>query len=147
MAGVVIGTDVDGVAGRFDDCGEDDDRTRRARLGPVASHRRHPACQCSGSARVYVCGITPYETTHVGHAATFVWADVAARVLRLVGATVEVCRNVTDVDDHLLIQAKRDGVPWRSLAMQETYRFERDMAQLGVSDRPMSPAAGTMSTR
>ena len=55
-----------------------------------------------GRARVYVCGITPYETTHVGHAATFVWADVAARVLRLAGATVEVCRNVTDVDDHIL---------------------------------------------
>ena len=55
-----------------------------------------------GRARMYVCGITPYETTHVGHAATFVWADVAARVLRLAGATVEVCRNVTDVDDHML---------------------------------------------
>ena len=85
-----------------------------------------------GSARVYVCGITPYETTHVGHATTFVWADVAARVLRLAGANVEVCRNVTDVDDHVVIQAKREGVPWRSLAIQETYRFERDMAQLGV---------------
>jgi cysteinyl-tRNA synthetase len=85
-----------------------------------------------GKARVYVCGITPYETTHVGHAATFVWADVAARVLRLAGATVEVCRNVTDIDDHLLVQARRDGVPWRSLATQETYRFERDMAALGV---------------
>jgi cysteinyl-tRNA synthetase len=85
-----------------------------------------------GTARVYVCGITPYETTHVGHAATFVWADVAARVLRLAGATVEVCRNVTDVDDHLLAQARRDGVSWRTLAIQETYRFERDMAALGV---------------
>ena len=81
---------------------------------------------------MYVCGITPYETTHVGHAATFVWADVAARVLRLAGAAVEVCRNVTDIDDHLLVQAERDGVNWRSLATQETYRFERDMAQLGV---------------
>ena len=85
-----------------------------------------------GKARVYVCGITPYETTHVGHAATFVWADVAARVLRLAGATVEVCRNVTDIDDHLLLQARREGVTWRSLATQETYRFERDMAALGV---------------
>ena len=85
-----------------------------------------------GRARMYVCGITPYETTHVGHAATFVWADVAARVLRLTGAAVEVCRNVTDVDDHLLTQAHRDRVPWRSLATQETYRFERDMAALGV---------------
>jgi cysteinyl-tRNA synthetase len=85
-----------------------------------------------GRARMYVCGITPYETTHVGHAATFVWADIAARVLRLAGAAVEVCRNVTDVDDHLLVQAQRDGVAWRSLATQETYRFEGDMAALGV---------------
>jgi hypothetical protein len=85
-----------------------------------------------GRARVYVCGITPYDTTHVGHAATFVWADVAARVLRLTGAEVDVCRNVTDVDDHLLVRAQAEGVPWRSLAIQETYRFERDMAELGV---------------
>ena len=85
-----------------------------------------------GRACLYVCGITPYETTHVGHASTFVWADVAARVLRLTGASVEVCRNVTDVDDHLLVQARREGVEWKSLATQETYRFERDMAALGV---------------
>src|SRR5256714_15258352 len=85
-----------------------------------------------GRARVYVCGITPYDTTHVGHAATFVWADVAARVMRLGGSNVEVCRNITDVDDRLLVQARADGVPWQSLATQETYRFERDMAELGV---------------
>src|SRR5215831_8639109 len=77
-----------------------------------------------GRARLYVCGITPYETTHVGHAATFVWADVAARVLRLAGSAVDVCRNVTDIDDHLLVQATRVGKSWRSLATQETYRFE-----------------------
>lgn len=104
-----------------------------AALGPAPALRvadvRVPIL---GRACVYVCGITPYETTHVGHAATFVWADVLARVLRLTGATVEVCRNVTDIDDHLLIQARRDGVEWRSLATQETYRFERDMAALGV---------------
>jgi cysteinyl-tRNA synthetase len=92
-----------------------------------------------GTARVYVCGITPYETTHVGHAATFVWADVAARVLRLTGATVEVCRNITDVDDHLLGQARREGVPWRSLAIQETYKFKRDMAALGVVQPTFEP--------
>ena len=90
-----------------------------------------------GRARIYVCGITPYDTTHVGHAATFVWADVAARILRLTGVEVDVCRNVTDVDDHLLVRAQAEGVPWRSLAIQETYRFERDMAELGVI-RPTS---------
>src|SRR5271165_6279764 len=59
-----------------------------------------------GRARFYACGITPYDTTHLGHAATFVWVDVAARVLRLAGAQVEVCRNITAVDDHLLVEAK-----------------------------------------
>jgi cysteinyl-tRNA synthetase len=107
--------------------------TEHAALGPAPALRlgadRVPVL---GRARMYVCGITPYETTHVGHGATFVWADVAARVLRLAGCTVDVCRNVTDVDDHLLQQAQRTGVPWRSLATQETYRFERDMAALGV---------------
>lgn len=107
--------------------------TAHAGLGPAPALRiGDVAVPVLGRARMYVCGITPYETTHVGHAATFVWADVAARVLRLAGAAVEVCRNVTDVDDHLLTQAKRDGVAWRSLATQETYRFERDMARLGV---------------
>ena len=107
--------------------------TAHAALGPASSLRIGDArLPVLGHARMYVCGITPYETTHVGHAATFVWADVAARVLRLAGAAVEVCRNVTDIDDHLLMRANRDGVDWRSLATQETYRFERDMAQLGV---------------
>ncbi|HUY67504.1 MAG TPA: class I tRNA ligase family protein [Acidimicrobiales bacterium] len=85
-----------------------------------------------GSARVYVCGITPYDTTHLGHAATFVWTDVAARVLHLTGAHVDVCRNVTDVDDHLLAESRSRGVPWRSLATQQTYRFERDASDLGI---------------
>ena len=85
-----------------------------------------------GSARVYVCGITPYDTTHLGHAATFVWTDLAARVLHLTGAHVDVCRNVTDVDDHLLAEARSRGVPWRSLATQQTYRFERDASDLGI---------------
>jgi cysteinyl-tRNA synthetase len=88
---------------------------------------------------VYVCGITPYDTTHLGHAATFVWADVAARVLRSAGVQVEVCRNVTDIDDHLLAEAKAEGVPWRSLAAQQTYRFERDMAELGVPKPTYEP--------
>src|SRR5436190_8231776 len=107
--------------------------TAHAGLGPAPAIRigavRVPVL---GRAWMYVCGITPYETTHVGHAATFVWADVAARILRLAGATVETCRNVTDIDDNLLIQAQRDGTSWRSLATREMYRFEADMAALGV---------------
>lgn len=54
-----------------------------------------------GPARLYVCGVTPYDVTHLGHAATFVWVDALARVLRAAGTEVELTRNVTDVDDVL----------------------------------------------
>ena len=63
-----------------------------------------------GRARVYACGITPYDVTHVGHAAAFVWVDTLARVLREGGAEVIICRNVTDVDDVLLAAADRAGL-------------------------------------
>ena len=92
-----------------------------------------------GSARVYVCGITPYDTTHVGHAATFIWTDLAAQVIRLTGTHVDMCRNITDVDDHLLAEARSGGVPWRSLATQQTYRFERDMSDLGMARPAFEP--------
>jgi cysteinyl-tRNA synthetase len=89
-----------------------------------------------GRARVYVCGITPYDTTHLGHAATFVWGDLAARVLRQAGVDVEVCRNVTDVDDVLDAAAARAGSRFDSFAAVQQFRFDRDMAALGVR-RPM----------
>jgi cysteinyl-tRNA synthetase len=92
-----------------------------------------------GRARMYVCGITPYDTTHLGHAATFVWADLAARVLGMTGVDVEVCRNITDVDEELLARAAEQHVAWRGLAAQQTYRFERDMAELKVAKPTYEP--------
>lgn len=92
-----------------------------------------------GTARVYICGITPYDTTHLGHAATFVWTDLAARVLHLTGAQVEICRNVTDVDDHLLAEARERHVDWRALASQQTYRFERDASDLSIARPAFEP--------
>lgn len=94
-----------------------------------------------GRARMYVCGITPYDTTHLGHARTFVWADVAARVLRLTGARVEVCRNVTDVDDVLTSAARRAGSPYDSFAAVQQFYFERDMTALGVQPVAHEPRA------
>ncbi|MEO7441981.1 MAG: class I tRNA ligase family protein [Acidimicrobiales bacterium] len=110
------------------------------RLPPVLtlSGRRLPVV---GRARVYVCGITPYDTTHLGHAATFVWADLAARVLRMAGVEVAVCRNLTDLDDDLLAQARQRGTAWRSLATQQVYRFERDMADLRLAKPTFEPLA------
>jgi cysteinyl-tRNA synthetase len=94
-----------------------------------------------GRARAYVCGITPYDTTHLGHAATFVWADVAGRVLRRLGIEVEMCRNITDVDDVLDAAAERAGRRFDSFAAVGQFRFDRDMAALGVRPPTHQPRA------
>ncbi len=67
-------------------------------------------------ARLYVCGITPYDATHLGHAATYVTFDLVGRALRDGGHEVRYVQNVTDVDDPLLERAARDGRDWRELA-------------------------------
>jgi L-cysteine:1D-myo-inositol 2-amino-2-deoxy-alpha-D-glucopyranoside ligase len=84
------------------------------------------------TARLYVCGITPYDATHLGHANTYVAFDVLQRVWRDGGHDVAYVQNVTDVDDPLLERAERDGEDWRELAERETERFRRDMAALRV---------------
>src|SRR4051812_2508459 len=92
-----------------------------------------------GRARVYACGITPYDTTHLGHAATFIWVDTAVRVLRALGVEVEVCRNVTDVDDDILAAAQRANTPYDQLAVLQQFRFDRDMTALGVRSPDHEP--------
>jgi L-cysteine:1D-myo-inositol 2-amino-2-deoxy-alpha-D-glucopyranoside ligase len=94
-----------------------------------------------GRARMYVCGITPYDVTHLGHAAAFAWADTLARVLRAGGADVMMCRNVTDVDDVLLAAADRAGEPYDQFAAIQQFYFDRDMAALGVGQPAMQPRA------
>jgi cysteinyl-tRNA synthetase len=94
-----------------------------------------------GRARVYACGITPYDVTHLGHAATFVWIDTLARVLHADGTEVTVCRNVTDVDDVLLAAAGRAGAPYDRFAAIQQYYFDRDMAALGVAHPVIQPRA------
>jgi len=86
-----------------------------------------------GAARVYVCGITPYDVTHLGHAATFVWADVLTTVLGSSGAEVHTCRNVTDVDDVLLDAARARGRHYDELAVVQEAVFERSMQALRVA--------------
>ncbi len=96
-----------------------------------------------GRARVYVCGVTPYDVTHLGHASTFVWVDVAERLLRRLGVTVEVCRNVTDVDDVLFEAADRAGAAYDRFATVQQFHFERDMDALGVRRPTHEPRAHT----
>ncbi len=92
-------------------------------------------------ARVYACGITPYDVTHVGHAATFVWIDTLGRVLRLLGVQPEVCRNVTDVDDVLDVAAGRAGAAYDEFAAIQQFGFDRDMEAMGVRSPEHEPRA------
>ena len=96
-----------------------------------------------GRARIYVCGVTPYDVTHLGHAATFVWVDVADRLLRRLGVQVEVCRNVTDVDDVLFEAAARAGAQYDRFAAVQQFHFERDMDALNVRRPAHEPRAHT----
>ena len=84
------------------------------------------------TATMYVCGITPYDATHVGHAATYVAFDLINRVWRDGGHTVRYAQNVTDVDDPLLERAWARGEDWRALAERETELFRHDMTALQV---------------
>ncbi|HEY8729261.1 MAG TPA: cysteine--1-D-myo-inosityl 2-amino-2-deoxy-alpha-D-glucopyranoside ligase [Acidothermaceae bacterium] len=83
-------------------------------------------------ASMYVCGITPYDATHLGHAATYVGFDLLNRAWRDAGLTVSYVQNVTDVDDPLLDRARETGETWQALAAREIALFQGDMAALRV---------------
>ncbi|MFT3900180.1 MAG: cysteine--1-D-myo-inosityl 2-amino-2-deoxy-alpha-D-glucopyranoside ligase [Gordonia sp. (in: high G+C Gram-positive bacteria)] len=84
------------------------------------------------TATMYVCGITPYDATHLGHASTYVTFDLINRQLRDAGHDVAYVQNVTDVDDPLFERAERDGVDWRDLGDREIQLFRDDMTGLRV---------------
>ena len=81
--------------------------------------------------RLYVCGITPYDSGHMGHAFTFSVFDTLVRAVEAAGGRVRYVQNVTDVDDPLFARARRDGVEWQQLAEREHDSFVRDMTRLG----------------
>ena len=82
--------------------------------------------------RMYVCGITPYDATHLGHAATYLAFDLVNRYQILSGRDVHFVENITDVDDPLLERAIRDNVDWQDLANQQIELFKSDMSALRV---------------
>ena len=99
------------------------DRPRTVRLGGTA-------LPVVGRARVYVCGVTPYDTTHIGHAFTFLTFDILVRVMRHKGWDVTYVQNVTDIDDDILRKAKEVGLTWKQLGDRETARYLKDMRDL-----------------
>jgi len=91
-----------------------------------------PVDTTTGSVSLYVCGVTPYDTTHLGHAFTYVAFDVLVRYLRSSGVRVRYAQNVTDIDDDILRKAKERQMPYDELAKVETARFVADMRALNV---------------
>ena len=86
----------------------------------------------TGTAGIYVCGITPYDATHIGHANTYVAFDLLNRVWRDRGLQVNHVQNITDIDDPLLERAAAAGIHWAALAEEQTRLYGEDMAALNV---------------
>lgn len=101
------------------------------RLTDSASTQKKPLTQ-KDLYRLYVCGITPYDATHLGHAATYLSFDLIHRYLVASGSTVNYVQNITDIDEPLLERAIRDGVEWKNLASEQIELFRKDMSALNV---------------
>ena len=101
------------------------------RLFDTADRQVRPVVP-GATATMYVCGITPYDATHLGHAATYLTFDLVNRVWRDLGHDVHYVQNITDVDDPLFERAERDGIDWVELGQREIALFRRDMAALQV---------------
>ena len=91
--------------------------------------------------RVYVCGITPYDVTHLGHASTFVWADTLARVVRMTRTPTVVARNVTDIDDVLTRTAAERRIDYDEFGLRQEYFFDQTMTALQIRPPDHAPRA------
>lgn len=91
-----------------------------------------PLTSTDGVFRMYVCGITPYDTTHLGHAFTYTCFDALARYLEFTNYRTITVQNVTDIDDDILKRAAQAGIRWDELVQQETAKFQKDMRALNI---------------
>lgn len=102
------------------------------RLYDTADDALKPVDLAGDEVGMYVCGITPYDSTHLGHAATYLTFDLIHRYLRSAGVGVHYVQNITDVDDPLFERAERDGVDWQDLGSSQIDLFRSDMEDLAV---------------
>ncbi len=93
---------------------------------------RQPKLGKNESFKMYVCGITPYDATHLGHAATYLTFDLIHRYLKISGRDVDFVENITDIDDPLFERAKRDNQSWSKLGESQVALFESDMTSLRI---------------
>ncbi len=108
--------------------------TRRGGIFPIEPYEEGPI-------GLYVCGITPYDTTHLGHAFTYLQLDVVHRYLEYTGRDVRYVQNLTDVDDDMLAHAREQGEDYLALGTRQTERFLSDMADLNWLPPDVHPRA------
>lgn len=114
---------------------------KRLRIFNSMTRRKEDFRPATGNVGVYVCGITPYDVTHLGHAFTYTFFDVAVRYLRYLGYTVTYVQNVTDIDDDILRKAKEVGKNWKELGEENTRKFLEDMGWLNNARPDVYPRA------
>ncbi len=102
------------------------------RLYNTASREIEPFVPRGEAISLYVCGVTPYDTTHMGHAFTYVVFDMLVRALRRTGWAVTYVQNVTDIDDDILKRARETGKQWDELGREQTAQYERDSRALNI---------------
>jgi L-cysteine:1D-myo-inositol 2-amino-2-deoxy-alpha-D-glucopyranoside ligase len=90
---------------------------------------------------IYVCGVTPYDTTHLGHAFSYATFDILIRYLKYLGHAVRYTQNVTDIDDDILRRSKQVGIPWDQLGREQTAQYVTDMAALNIAAPTHFPLA------
>src|ERR1051326_3547006 len=95
----------------------------------------------AGEARMYSCGVTVYDLSHIGHARMMIVFDVIARYLRFAGYRVTFVRNFTDIDDKIIRRANQEGVPARQISERYVAAFGEDIAALGVQAPDVEPKA------
>ncbi len=105
------------------------------------SGQKEPFVPSSSPVTMYVCGVTPYDTTHAGHAFTYVVFDVLHRYLLALGHPVRYVSNITDVDDSILERARNTNVDYRDLGDLQTRQFLKDMRDLNVLEPDVRPRA------
>ncbi|MBI3967541.1 MAG: cysteine--tRNA ligase [Chloroflexi bacterium] len=115
--------------------------TDQLRLYDTLSGGRRDFEPSGPEVKIYVCGVTPYDTTHLGHAFTYVSFDVLIRYLRYLGHRVRYVQNVTDVDDPLFAKARQLGISHWDLAAEQTERYLADMRALNVLPAEVYPRA------
>lgn len=115
-----------------------------ARLYDSLSQSIQPLVPAAGDLRLYACGITPYDTTHLGHAFTYSSVDILVRLLERQGTAVRYVQNITDVDDDLLREAAARQQDWRQLGDRWTSRFIEDMTALNLRAPDVLPRASSV---